>query len=127
MDLIPKVKKELFYLYNIIKRDPNFIKFLKLFRYSFYFSPILILFYFALAKRNQILKRKETFKNLGLNKLLKKNNFQPRYIISQKIENNFEGKILKFQRMKMSYCNPSGIYNYGNNCYMNSLMQVNYF
>ena len=124
MDLIPKAKRGLFFYYNLIKKNPNYIHVLKLIRYSFYFSPVVVLFIFVIVKRRQILKRKETFKNLGLNKLLKKNEFQPRYIINENVENKFEGKILKFQRMKMAYCNPSGIYNYGNNCYMNSLIQV---
>jgi hypothetical protein len=124
MDIIPIAKKEFIKIINLIKKDINFYRLLGLIRYTFYLSPIIILFYFTLLKRRQILKQKETFKNLGLNKILKKNEFQPKYILSKTLENKIEGKILKFQRMKMSYCNPSGIYNYGNNCYINSLIQV---
>ena len=88
------------------------------------FSSVVILGILMENKRRIFQKRKETFKNLGFIKILKKSALEKKYFLGDFKENETFSKIIQQKNRNNNYYNPTGIYNYGNNCYLNSLIQV---
>lgn len=133
MDLIPKAKKGLISYFNIIKSDPYFLLTLKYMKFTFYLSPVILLFTLIAIRRRRVNIEKEAFKSLGLFQILKNDkNKNANRIFNEALDlSHVSNKknidlFYKFQNRRMSYTNPSGIHNYATNCYMNSLLQVKF-
>ena len=125
MDLIPRAQKHFFYYLNFIKSNPNFKQLVKYIKISIYFSPFILLLSLIIIKRRKIQLTKETFKNLGFLSLIKQNKLKRNHTTYNLNNKNSNLKnFYNFQKKKISYNFPSGIHNYGTNCYINSLLQV---
>jgi len=124
MDLLPKAKKEIIRYIRVIRNDPFFLNLMQYLKFSLLFSPFVLICTFLILKRRREMKLKETFNHRGLFQILKNDINKRSYIISDNYSNKILDNFYKFSRKTICYTNPTGIHNYGNNCYMNSLLQV---
>ncbi len=126
MDFIPKAKREIIRYLKVIRADPLFMKIIRYLRFSLYLSPLIFLCTILIIKRRKELELKEKLNNLGLYQIFKEDRINKKYYINDYSEKSIMDKIYKFPKKNICYTSPSGIYNYGNNCYINALLQVNF-
>ncbi len=124
MDLLPKANREILRYINLINKDPIFLNLLGYLKYTLYLSPLIFLCTMLILKRRQDQALKETFKHSGFYQIFKNEKFKRNYFTNENSNNLSIDHLHKFQKKRMCYRKPSGIHNYGNNCYMNSLLQV---
>jgi len=124
MDLLPRAKREIIRYLRNIRADPLFLRLIRYLRFSLYLSPLIFLCTILIIKKRKELALKETFNHLGFYQIFKSDKNKRKYYTNENSENSILDNFYKFQKKRICYTSPSGIHNYGNNCYLNSLIQV---
>jgi hypothetical protein len=118
-NILKSVKKELKSFYAFIRNDS---KIFMLVKYSLAFSTVTFLLFVYMLRRDK--KLMLTFsENYGYLRLLKPDVNKYEMILKNNLNKKFKNNIYH-NFVKKFHGIPSGITNFGNNCYINVLLQV---
>jgi hypothetical protein len=118
-NILKSVKKELKSFYAFIRNDS---KIFMLVKYSLAFSTVTFLLFVYMLRRDK--KLMLTFsENYGYLRLLKPDVNKYEMILKNNLNKKFKNNIYH-NFVKKFHAIPSGITNFGNNCYINVLLQV---
>jgi ubiquitin C-terminal hydrolase len=110
-----KIKK----IYKFLTKDS---KVFFLFKLTIAFSTLTLIVFVLLMRKNKQLARLYC-QNIGYLRIIKPDPLKYKQLVKSKAFN----KDVFHKVVKKFYSYPNGITNFGNNCYINVLMQVNLF